>query len=439
MDFEKITTNGFGAKLILHVDFNSYFATIEQQANPSLRGKPVGIVKAEGRGCIIAASVEAKKFGIKTGSTVWEARKLYPNIVLVPANFDRYADTTKRFIKICSKFTPYLEVFSLDEVFMDVTETEKFFGHVFNIAIEIKKQIKKEIGEWVTCSVGISHNRLLAKLASSQIKPDGIFLICDENKLEILDKSDLTDVCGLGYGLNRHLRNLGINNFAKLRNCSIEFLKRHFGPFWSLHLYNISRGIDTSLLTAYRQIPDAKSVSRTFTTYRDLTTYDEILRLIRNLGEEAAFKARKMGLAGRYVGLSIRGGKYNSAWGHKTLKRYIDRGDDLFQVEKQIFEEFNWNFPASPDKLTSRGGPVRFAGITLGMLTKKELVTYSLFEKDQKMEKVTSAVDLINQKYGYYTILPASLLGIEIIRPEVNGYFGDKSYQLKFNDLDTFK
>src|SRR3989338_6906209 len=115
-------------RVILHVDLNSFFATAEQQANPVLRGKCLGIIKAAGRGCLIATSIEAKKLGIKTGVIVAEAKKLYPGIILVPADFEKYEDITYRFIKICKTYSPMCEVFSLDECFIDVTETEKFFG-----------------------------------------------------------------------------------------------------------------------------------------------------------------------------------------------------------------------------------------------------------------------------------------------------------------------
>src|SRR3989344_2705207 len=147
-------------RTILHVDLNSFFATAEQQANPALRAKPIGIIKAEGRTCVIAASVEAKKYGVKTGISIFEARKLCSQIILVPADFAKYADITYRFINICSTYSPLCEVFSLDECFIDVTETEKFWLGTINIALEIKKRLRLEVGDWMTCSIGISHNRL---------------------------------------------------------------------------------------------------------------------------------------------------------------------------------------------------------------------------------------------------------------------------------------
>jgi len=405
-------------RVILHVDLNSFFATAEQQANPYLRGKPVGILKAAGRSCVIAASVEAKKYGVKTGMSLNEVKKLCPGIILVPADFDKYADITYRFINICQTYSPICEVFSLDECFIDISETEKLFGGVLNIALEIKERLRSEIGDYITCSCGISHNRLLAKLASSQIKPDGLFLITRDNAYEILDKSDLMDVCGLGFALNRRLGILRIDSFPKLRSKSVEFLHKHFGPYWSLHLYNVSRGIDNSPVMPLAEIPDAKSVSRTYTTHRNLYQREGINRLVRNLAEEATAKAREMTMSGRYVGFCLRGGE--DRWsGHRTLKTYINDGKVLFDLCQEIAKD--WQVKA-----------VRFCGVTLGMLVKNKYQPIPFFPTDQRRQKLIATIDKINQRFGDYTIFPAQLLGMDIIRPKVNGYFGDKSYRLRY-------
>lgn len=183
---------------ILHLDMDSFFASVEQQANPKLVGRPVGIIKGPGRSCIIASSKEAKKLGIKTGTFVWEAKKIYPKIIFVPADFDKYFFVTKKFIEICSRYSPDLEVFSIDELFLDVTQTNHLFGGVWEVCKKVKQDIKREIGEHITCSIGISYNRLLAKLASAVRKPDGIFEITPENRDKVLFKTKLSSICGIG-------------------------------------------------------------------------------------------------------------------------------------------------------------------------------------------------------------------------------------------------
>ena len=437
-------------RIILHADLNSFFARAEQQTNPALRGKPIGIVKAKGRTCIIAASIEAKKYGVTTGYRVPDAKKLCPQIILVPADFDKYLDISRRFIKICADYSPNCEVFSLDECFINVTETEKLFGNAFNIAFEIKRRLRDEIGDWLTCSIGVSYNRLLAKLASGQVKYDGLFWITADNAIAVLDGCSLMDVCGLGWGLYKHLTKLGIDNFPKLRVCSIEFLHKNFGPFWSSYLYNLSRGIDTTPVNSFRSLPTQKSVGRTYTTHKPLNDRKDVERLMRNLSEETAFKARAMGLAGRYVGLFIRSAhksqnritgswlanrSFSEGWsgpkntearswhGHRTLKNYIDLGKEVFDICKII--SCTWPFGKAQDK------PIIFCGVTLGMLTKKDYLPLPLFPADQKHQDLTLAEDKINNRFGDYTIFPANLLGVDIIRPEVTGYFGDKKFQLR--------
>ena len=417
MDFKENNAKGI-ERVILHVDLDSFFATAAQQTNPNLRAKPVGIVKAKGRSCIIAASKEAKKYQVKTGSTVIEAKKLCPSIILIPADFEKYEDITYRFIEICQKYSPLCEVFSLDECFIDITETEKLWGNAVSIALEIQERLAVEIGDYLTCSVGISKNRLLAKLASTQAKPDGIYYIDEKSIFEALDKADLTDVCGIGGRLYRRLMSIGIGDFRTLRACSLNFLYKHFGPFWSEHLYNLARGIDNSPVIPAQEIPEAKSVGRTYTTHRNLYKKEEIEKLMRNLCEEASEKVRKMQLAGRYVGLSLRGDE-KSFYGHKLLNTYIDDGKMLFNICQVIFE--NWT-----------GKYIRFCGVTLSQLVKSKYVSTPLFPKDQQRKNLLTAVDKINDNFGTYTIFPAQLLGTEIIRPEVTGYFGDKKFRLNF-------
>jgi len=422
-------------RVILHADLNSFFATAEQQTNPKLRGRPVGVVKARGRTCIIAASYEAKKYGVTTGSRVYDAQKLCPQIVLVPADFAKYEAMSLRFIKICADYSPLCEVFSLDECFVDVSETEKFWGNAFNIALEIKDRLRSEIGEWMTCSVGISHNRLLAKLGSNQIKLDGLFWITEDNLFKVLDKCKLTDVCGLGYRLCARLAKLGIDNFPALRACTFSFLYDNFGPFWSYHLFNLARGVDNTPVLAYTSLEQAKSVGRTYTTHKPLNSRQDIYKIARNLAEEAAFKARTMALAGRYVGFCLRTSarhwsgpkddeRVESWYGHRTLKNYISSGKELFDICKIISE--NWHFGKPQDK------PIIFCGVTLGMLTKKDFLPIPLFKEARLHSRLVEKVDEVNNKYGDYTLFPAQLLGMPIIMPEVTGYFGDKAYQLRY-------
>lgn len=410
---------------VLHLDMDSFFASVEQQANPKLVGKPVGVIKGEGRTCIIAASREAKKLGIKTGTSTYDAKKIFSKIILVPADFDKYFSVTKKFIEICSRYSPDLEVFSIDELFLEVTQTEKFFNGTLGIVREIKVNIKEEIGEYITCSIGISYNRLLAKLASGINKPNGVFEITKENRDEVLFSARLTDVCGLGFALEKKLFDCGITSFKTLREIPMEYLQSSFGPYWSKELKKLSYGEDDSLLTRIGEIPKMKSVSRTFTLYENTTDLQIIKATLRNLCEETAFKAREMGMAGREIGVAIRGeglgklgilGRFGDNK-HKTLKYFIDGGRDFFEIVWKLFAEIK------------RDGDVRFLGVWLGMLKPKKELTIGLFPEEKKKENLLSAMDKVNKRFGELTLYPAVMLQSTKIKSEVNGFLGDKGFR----------
>lgn len=413
-------------KCILHLDMDSFFASVEQQANPKLVGKPVGVIKGEGRSCIIAASREAKKLGIKTGISIYDAKKIYPKIILVPSDFDKYFSVTKRFIEICSRYSADLEVFSIDELFLDITQTQTLFGGISGVVRGIKEAMRAEIGEHITCSIGISYNRLLAKLASDINKPNGVFEITQENRDEVLFSRKLSDVCGLGRQLEARLFSAGITDFKTLREVPELCLKASFGPFWSVELKKLSYGEDDSLLTRVGDIPKAKSVSRTYTLHHNTRDPKIIKATLRNLCEEAAFKAREMKMAGRLVGLTVRG-EYFSGYKHKTLKFYVDTGKEVYDLVWRLYLDLNWS------------GYIRFLGVFLSLLKSKNDLTLSLFPEDKKKEKLVTAMDAVNKKFGELTIYPGSILfgdpsagsGQGKFKSEVNGFLGDKAYRFK--------
>ena len=249
---------------VLHIDFDSFFASVEQQDNPVLRNKPLGVTATNGRTCIIASSREAKKLGIKTGSRTYEAFQICPDLKLVSANFVKYFDVSKKFLKICQNFSPDVELFSVDEVFMDVTLTNHLFDGTYKMINRMKKEIQEKIGEYITVSIGISHNKLLAKLASGINKPDGIFEITKNNLEAVYSRSELTDVCGIGNRIKLRLNKIGIYTLIQLRNAPINILKQEFGDFEGHFLKNIGLGIDSDSLSSFTSSPDVKSVGRNY-------------------------------------------------------------------------------------------------------------------------------------------------------------------------------
>ncbi|MBU1084726.1 MAG: DNA polymerase IV [Candidatus Beckwithbacteria bacterium] len=408
---------------ILHVDLNSFFASVEQQCYPHLRGKPVGIIKSLGRSCVIACSNEAKKYGLKTGMNLSQVKSLCPKIILLPADFPKYSDVTRRFINLCSSYTNQMEIFSLDEVFLDVTSTSRLFGGPLLLAYDIQQRLKKELGDWLGCSIGIAKNKLLAKIASNLTPKRSVFVVTDQTQTDLLAKAPFEEVCGIGFRLTKRLKTMGIVSLPQILSASDKKLKIEFGPFWSQELKRIARGEDDSKLVTIKDLPDAKSVSRTYTLYKDTNDQNQIKALIRNLVEEACFKLRKMGLVGRQFGISVRGDHFLESK-HLTTKTFTDDSQPIFKQVYKIFKSFNWPHP------------VRFAGIWISLLTRKNYLSLPLFKEDIIRNKLIKTIDNINDIYGHHTVHPASMLSSKIIRPEINGFLGDKQFHLKFRTLN---
>jgi len=403
--------------IILHVDLNSFFASVAQQNQPFLRGKPVGIIKAIGRTCVIANSDEAKKFGVKTGMSLSEVKTLCPQIILVPADFSQYAEITKKFIKLMDNYSDQVEVFSLDEVFLDVTYTAHLFGGPLLLAYDLQARLKQKLGVWMNCSVGIAKNKFLAKLASGMAPKKSVYVVTAANQPELLAKAPFAEVCGIGFRLTQRLKTMGINSLPQILAAPDSVLQAEFGPFWAFELKRLARGEDNSSLITQDQLPDAKSVSRTYTLFKNTRDPIIIKALIRNLVEEACFKLRKMGLVGRQFGLSLRGDNFSQSE-YVTRKAFTDNNQQIFN---QLYTIYNrWHWPHS----------VRFAGVWVSLLTRKKYLPLPLFSADQKQERILQTMDQINQTYGDYTIYPATLINQTIIRPEINGFMGDKKFQL---------
>ncbi len=403
-------------RVIFHVDINSYFATMLQQENPALRGKVVGVIKGVGRSCIIASSNEAKKLGIKTGCVVKDAKVLAPNIILVPANFDLMLSATRKLKTLFETLSPSVDIFSLDEVFLDLTGCEMIYGTVESYAKHIQNRIKETLGEWVQCNVGISHNKLLAKMAGEIGAKGSVSFITEQNLDSILSTIDFKDVCGVGWGLSKKLGFLGVFHPYEINMLDDETLQTYFGPHWSKELRKIGRGEETHFFTHEKKVAHAQSVGRTITGYKLCDDEDQIRRVLLNLLEEATHKLRKMDLVGRKVGLSLWG--HDRQWGeYKTLQYWVRHTDEIFDILYHgMYKKWQREFSV-----------IKF-GVWIGECKPTADIPLCWLQNWNKREKVYGVIDKVNDRFGNFTLMPASLLGGPIIKPEVTGYLGDKIY-----------
>lgn len=392
-----------------------------QQENPRLRGQSLGIIKDVGRTCVIAASNEAKKFGIKTGCSTKEAKLLCPQIIFIPVNFDLMLSATHKLKAVFNSLCPQIDIFSLDEAFLDMTGCEIFMRQrmapspaLFGVLIQ--KHIQETLGEWVQCNVGISHNKLLAKLAS-EIAPKGsVFEINEKNLIETLARVHFKDVCGVGYALEKRLGVLGVTTPYQINLLDDATLTEHFGKFWSKELRKIGNGEETHFLTHAKVVDHMQSVGRTITGYKLCDDEVQIRRILLNLLEEATYKLRRMNLSGRGVGLSLHG--RHESWGkHITLKYYVRHTNEIFDlIYGRLYKHWKRTFPV-----------IKF-GVYIYSLKPTRDIPLSLLPKFQKNERLYETIDEINNRFGLFTLKPCSLLGGTVIRPEVTGFLGDKTF-----------
>lgn len=409
-------------RIVLHIDFDSFFASVEQQLRPKLRGKPVGITATNGRTCIIASSREAKRLGIKTGDRTWESLPKCPDLILISADFNKYYDISKKFLKICNNYSPFVEMFSLDEVFIDVTQSAHLFGGIQNLILELKAKIASQIGEYITVSVGISHNKLLAKLASGINKPSGMSEINPQNFDEVFAKAKLTDICGIGDRIELRLNQIGIYTLMDLKRIKILRLESEFGKAEAEFLKNVSLGIDPSPVVPYTEAPEAKSVGRNYCLPQNEYNKRAVLQNLYELCEEVGIRLRGLGKTGRTVSLFL-GGK-TEVGRRKTTQEFIDKGSQIYAVCQSIFSE-DESFFKTPDYYT------RQISISVSSLEDKNNLTLSLFDEPVKKDRVTLAIDKVNEKFGDHTIRNGFLLHSDKLTTMPNGYFADNYERTK--------
>ena len=414
-------------RLILHIDMNSYFATMEQQAHPNLRGKPIGVAgKTKGeRTVITAASVEAKKFGLKSGMSAWEARRLCPDLIIVPANYDRYIFTSKLIFDLLERFSPKVDIFSIDEAFLELSpkfeyrstkqirnlnfENSKLVSNLgfrslltpikywdyiqaINIAQQIKHLIKIQIGSWVTCSVGISYGKTLAKLASEQQKPDGLTIIRPEDFAKIAQTTPIEELCGVGFRLQPRLNRMGITTIADLGRMPKDMLISVFGAHTGGWLHRIGNGIDDGVLHSFRTLEREKSIGHSYTLPQDLTNISDVKKILLLLAERVGVRLRAKHLVGKTISVYLRFEDFASWSERRTQKEYLLDGYQIYRAGEQLLNNFR------------QLKPIRLVGITISNLIDQNETTTPIFVTDQANEQLTHALDKINNRWGEWTI-----------------------------------
>ena len=321
------------------MDMNSYFASVEQQANPFFRNKPVGVCAyLSNNGCIIASSIEAKKVGIKTGCRVFEAKKLYPGVILIENDPDKYRTVTRKFFNILTSYSSDFEPYSIDEGFLDLTGYVKDFNQAGEIADNIRLRIKEEIGEWIKCSMGLSFTKFLAKFASDVTGVDSLLVIEDRAQLDkLFSNRSLTDVWGINFRLASRLNNLGIKTILDLKNYPLENLILALGKY-GYFLWARVNGLEVDNLKGQEELLP-KSIGHSYCVPNRTKDKKYLLMILAKLCHKVGRRLRERGQVayGIYIHWSyVSGGGFGRQF---KLKKSVRSTDEIYQKSSLVIRQ----------------------------------------------------------------------------------------------------
>lgn len=385
----------------MHVDLNSCFATVEQQANMHLRGKPVLIAAYDSpRGCVVAPSIEAKKHGIKTGNRVVEARLLSPNAVVRTPDTGLIRDVHVKFNAICKDYSPNVFPKSIDEVVIDFAGMEYFLKDrkLTDIAQEIKERLKKEVGNWLSCSIGISTNRFLAKVGASYQKPNGLVYIDHTNLRNIYDSLELTDLPYIKLKNQARLKQAGIFTIREFLSASLDTLKKNVfqsvnGYYW----YKRLRGWEVDAIEFER-----KSYGQDYALRTATDDPKEISKLLMKLCEKMGRRLRRHNQVA--YGVHVSCVYIDHTWWHTGRKFHTSQYTTL-----ELFRRAQYLLDLQPEKKKLTKLSVSCYGLADSTISQMNLFD----EPVDKLRKVTDAMDAINDRYGEFVITPATMMGMD--------------------------
>ncbi len=382
-------------RTILHCDLNNFFASVAVLDNPTIKNCPIAVCGSteERHGIVLAKNELAKRFGIVTAEATWQAKKKCPDLVIVPPNHRRYNEVSLAVREIYYRFSDIVEPFGIDECWLDVTGSRLLFGDGLEIAEKIRKTVKQEIG--VTVSVGVSFNKVFAKLGSDLKKPDAITEISRENFKEKVWPLPANTMLGVGGSTCRQLESLGIFTIGDIARAGRDVLKNRFGKMGE-QLYSYAAGEDNSPVSAETSIP--KSVGRTTTCRKDLNSADEAWPVVLSLSEEISGSLRRHGLYCGAVVAHIRTYDLNTREFQAPLNVPTQSS---VKMAKKCMEILNRN---SGFSVPLRSIGLRAINLKDGM-TSYQTDIFTDTQKSERAEEIEDKIFEIRNKYGSDSIL----------------------------------
>lgn len=384
--------------LIMIADMRSFFASVEQQLNPSLKNKPVIVCgDPERRAAIVlAASPEAKSFGIKTAMPLWEAKALCPEVVIAQPHMQKYIDYSLKITEIAYKYTPLYENYSIDEIFLDLKGTQYLYGSPRQIAFTFQQEVRQKTG--IATCIGISYNKFMAKMAldvEAKKNANGIAYWSREEGLEKLHSLPIQAMFMVGSRMARNFRNMGISTIGQLAHFPKEMLKKRWGIMGEVY-HELSWGIDHSPVDNETFQNDVKGIGNGATLPRDYCLIEEIADVLFEITEDVCRRVRSKGLCGKTVSLSVRSHDLTSGFHRsKSMEDYSNITEEVFKEVRLLFEK-HWDHR-----------PIRAVAINLSGLIEDSFLQLTCFDNRLQKRKLGYVIDSIRDKFGNAALLRA--------------------------------
>jgi len=388
-------------RTILHCDLNCFYASVELLSRPDLKDVPVAVCgdPTSRHGIILAKNEHAKKFGVATAETIWQAKKKCPDLVLLPPHHELYRVYSQKVNAIYTEYTDLIEPFGIDESWLDITGSSHLFGgDAVQIADEIRNRVKKELG--LTLSVGVSFNKIFAKLGSDYKKPDATTLISRENWKEIVWPLPVGDLLYVGGAARKLLKQYGVETIGQLAVCKQDMLETLMGKM-GVQLYEYANGLDCDPVRSRFDAEPVKSVGNGTTFPQNLTTREQVMAGIAMLSDSVASRLRHLGLYAGGLQVTLRDPAFKDRSRQRQLSAPTHLIRDITDTAIELVYEL-WKPPA----------PIRALTVTAINLVQEgeayeqvDLFTTATAPKKEKQEKLEDAMDVIRQKYGKRAIV----------------------------------
>ncbi|HEY56198.1 MAG TPA: DNA polymerase IV [Dehalococcoidia bacterium] len=395
---------------IMHIDLDAFFVSVEQVDNPELRGKPVVVGgKPERRGVVAAASYEARAFGLHAGMPLITASRLCPQTIFIEGSFPKYRRASQRFLTILADFSPYLEPLGLDEAFLEATGFESIYGSIHDMALQIKKRVKAELG--LSASIGIAGGKVVAKVASELGKPDGLLEVAAGEERSFLAPLEIAKLPGVGRKTERVLQKRGINTIGELADTPLATIKAKLGIYGEV-LHRHASGIDERKVMPPAE---AKSISRETTFAEDTRDRARLKATLRYLSERVGSQLRQQGKEARCLILKLRYANFTTISRHRTLGQGTSSDQSIFEGGFALLEK----------ALSRETKAVRLIGIGVSGLTEPARQLNMLKPSALRSEQLNKTIDRIRKRYGFSAIQTGQTLLLKDIFPE-----GEDGYTL---------